>query len=186
MADLFRPPSPLALCQHGELLVCESEWCRQLRRHPHAIGPPSNPASALAYKASWQRQNRRPWRVLHLPRFRLEPWARKAFGRILPFLPRAISSQFGRVPGCYPIRWHPRLLHRLRAALPVSPMDFQFFNTPPTLSTFTGTLLLRTPELQPGQVQQYNANIERQLPGNVVLTVGYAGSHGNHILAIRQ
>jgi hypothetical protein len=29
---------------------------------------------------------------------------------------------------------------------------------------------------------QYNANVERQLPGNIVLTVGYAGSHGNHIL----
>ncbi len=29
---------------------------------------------------------------------------------------------------------------------------------------------------------QYNANIERQLPGNVVLTVGYAGSRGDHIL----
>jgi hypothetical protein len=29
---------------------------------------------------------------------------------------------------------------------------------------------------------QYNANVERQLPGNVVLTVGYAGSRGDHIL----
>jgi hypothetical protein len=31
-------------------------------------------------------------------------------------------------------------------------------------------------------VLQYNANIERQLPGNIVLTAGYAGSRGNHIL----
>ena len=31
-------------------------------------------------------------------------------------------------------------------------------------------------------VQQYNLNIEHQLPGNVVLTVGYAGSTSTHIL----
>ena len=31
-------------------------------------------------------------------------------------------------------------------------------------------------------MQQFNLNIERQLPGNVVLTVGYAGSRSAHIL----
>jgi hypothetical protein len=31
-------------------------------------------------------------------------------------------------------------------------------------------------------VQQFNLNVERQLPGNVVLTVGYAGSRSAHIL----
>jgi hypothetical protein len=31
-------------------------------------------------------------------------------------------------------------------------------------------------------VQQFNVNVERQLPGNVVLTVGYAGSRGRHLL----
>jgi hypothetical protein len=31
-------------------------------------------------------------------------------------------------------------------------------------------------------VQQYNLNIERQIPGDVVLTVGYAGSRSTHIL----
>ncbi len=31
-------------------------------------------------------------------------------------------------------------------------------------------------------VQQFNANVERQVPGNVVVTVGYAGSRGRHIL----
>jgi hypothetical protein len=31
-------------------------------------------------------------------------------------------------------------------------------------------------------VQQFNVNVERQVPGNVVLTVGYAGARGNHIL----
>ena len=31
-------------------------------------------------------------------------------------------------------------------------------------------------------VQQYNLNVERQMPGDVVLTAGYAGSHSTHIL----
>jgi Carboxypeptidase regulatory-like domain len=59
---------------------------------------------------------------------------------------------------------------------------FQMFNTPPTLSTFTGTLFYQPRDFRPGQVAQWNVNVERQLPGNIVLTVGYAGSHGNHIL----
>jgi hypothetical protein len=56
------------------------------------------------------------------------------------------------------------------------------FTAPPTLSTFTGTLYYQPQDFRPGQVAQWNANVERQLPGNIVLTVGYAGSHGNHIL----
>jgi hypothetical protein len=31
-------------------------------------------------------------------------------------------------------------------------------------------------------VQQFNVNVERQLIGNLVLTAGYAGSRGSHIL----
>jgi hypothetical protein len=59
---------------------------------------------------------------------------------------------------------------------------FPIYNTPPNLSTFTGTLFYQPRNFKPGMVVQYNANIERQIPGNIVLTVGYAGSHGNHIL----
>jgi Carboxypeptidase regulatory-like domain len=59
---------------------------------------------------------------------------------------------------------------------------FPIFNTPPTLSTFSGTLFYEPRDLRPGQVLQYNANVERQLPGNIVLTVGYAGAQGSHIL----
>jgi hypothetical protein len=33
-----------------------------------------------------------------------------------------------------------------------------------------------------GRVQQMNLNLERQLPGNIVLTAGYAGSRSSHIL----
>jgi Carboxypeptidase regulatory-like domain len=57
-----------------------------------------------------------------------------------------------------------------------------FGKTPPTLSTFTGTLFYQPQNFRHGQVAQYNANVEHQLPGNIVLTVGYAGSKGSHIL----
>jgi hypothetical protein len=50
------------------------------------------------------------------------------------------------------------------------------------VSTFTGTYFYQPRDFRSGQVVQYNANVERQLPGNIVLTVGYAGSRGNHIL----
>jgi hypothetical protein len=59
---------------------------------------------------------------------------------------------------------------------------FPIFAGPPTLSTFTGTLFTQPTDFHLGMVQQFNANVERQLPGNVVLTVGYAGSRGRHIL----
>ena len=59
---------------------------------------------------------------------------------------------------------------------------FPIFNTPPSLATFTGTLFFQPTTFKLGMVQQYNVNIERQIPGNIVLTAGYAGSKGRHIL----
>jgi hypothetical protein len=59
---------------------------------------------------------------------------------------------------------------------------FPIFNTPPDVSTFTGTYFFQPRDFRQGQVVQYNVNIERQLPGNIVLTAGYAGSRGDHIL----
>jgi Carboxypeptidase regulatory-like domain len=59
---------------------------------------------------------------------------------------------------------------------------FQIFNGPPDLSTFTGTLFFQPTNFKLGSVQQFNVNVERQLPGNVVLTAGYAGARGHHIL----
>jgi hypothetical protein len=61
-------------------------------------------------------------------------------------------------------------------------LSFQTFNSPPDLSTFTGTLFFQPRNFKLGKVQQFNVNLERQIPGNVVLTVGYAGARGNHIL----
>jgi len=59
---------------------------------------------------------------------------------------------------------------------------FPIFNAPPSLATFTGTFFYQPTNFKLGKVQQYNVNVERQLPGNIVLTAGYAGSRGNHIL----
>src|SRR5205807_10135316 len=49
-------------------------------------------------------------------------------------------------------------------------------------SQFPGTVQSQNLNFKQGKVQQFNLNVERQIPGNVVLTVGYAGSRGNHIL----
>jgi hypothetical protein len=54
--------------------------------------------------------------------------------------------------------------------------------TPPTAANFQGTFYYEPTNLKHGMVQQYNVNVERQLPGNVVLTAGFAGAQGTHIL----
>jgi hypothetical protein len=54
--------------------------------------------------------------------------------------------------------------------------------TPPSPQSFPGTLQSQNVNFKQGRVQQFNLNIERQLPGNIVLTAGYAGSRSSHIL----
>ena len=61
---------------------------------------------------------------------------------------------------------------------------FTALPTPQNVSTFTGTYAYEPTNLQPGRVHQYNANVERQLPGNLLLTAGYAGAVGGHILVL--
>ena len=56
--------------------------------------------------------------------------------------------------------------------------------TPQTVATYPGTFVYQPTNFQPGRVHQYNVNVERQLPGSIVLTAGYAGSTGGHILVI--
>ena len=56
--------------------------------------------------------------------------------------------------------------------------------TPPTAASFQGTFAYEPTNAKHGMVQQYNVNIEHQLPGNIVLTAGYAGSQGTHILIV--
>jgi hypothetical protein len=59
---------------------------------------------------------------------------------------------------------------------------FQAIPSPPTAATFTGSFYTQPTDFKLGRVQQFNVNIERQLFGNLVLTAGYAGSRGTHIL----
>jgi Carboxypeptidase regulatory-like domain len=54
--------------------------------------------------------------------------------------------------------------------------------TQPNFIDFTGTIQSQNTNFKLGMVQQFNVNVERQLPGDIVLTVGYAGSRGSHIL----
>ena len=54
--------------------------------------------------------------------------------------------------------------------------------SPPDPATFAGTIQSQNLDFKQGRVQQFNLNIEHQLPGNVVLTAGYAGSRSHHIL----
>jgi Carboxypeptidase regulatory-like domain len=49
-------------------------------------------------------------------------------------------------------------------------------------TTFAGNIFSQNLDFKQGMVQQYNLNVEHQLPGDLVLTVGYAGSKSTHIL----
>ncbi len=61
---------------------------------------------------------------------------------------------------------------------------FPLLPTPQTVATYPGTFVYQPRNFQPGRVHQYNVNVERQLPGSIVLTAGYAGSTGGHLLVI--
>ncbi len=60
--------------------------------------------------------------------------------------------------------------------------NLQPITSPPDPASFTGTIQSQNLNFKQGMVQQFNLNVERQLPGEVVLTVGYAGSRSTHIL----
>jgi Carboxypeptidase regulatory-like domain len=59
---------------------------------------------------------------------------------------------------------------------------FPIITTPPDVSTFAGNFITENQNIKQGEMQQFNVNIERQLPASIVLTVGYAGSRATHIL----
>jgi hypothetical protein len=56
------------------------------------------------------------------------------------------------------------------------------YNAPVNPSAYTGTIQSMNRNFVQGMIQQYNLNVEYQMPGDVVLTTGYAGSHSTHIL----
>jgi len=88
-----------------------------------------------------------------------------AFGGACTFATAACHTVFGRTP----------------TAINLS-TGFPVFAAPPTAASFTGTILAQNTDFEPGRVQQFNLSVEHQLPGDVVLTVGYVGSRSSHIL----
>ena len=56
------------------------------------------------------------------------------------------------------------------------------YTSPVNPQSYTGTIQSQNRDFKQGIIQQFNLNVERQLPGNVVLTVGYGGSRSAHIL----
>ncbi len=89
-----------------------------------------------------------------------------AFGGGCPFATAACATTYGQTP--YP-------------AISLS-QGFPIFSVPPTPASFSGTIQSQNLNFKQGRVQQFNVNVEHQLPGQVVLTAGYAGSRASHIL----
>jgi|HubBroStandDraft_1064217.scaffolds.fasta_scaffold00198_3 hypothetical protein len=56
------------------------------------------------------------------------------------------------------------------------------YSSPVNPTAYTGSIQAMNLNFKQGAVQQFNLNVERQIPGNVVLTMGYAGSRSHHIL----
>jgi hypothetical protein len=88
-----------------------------------------------------------------------------AFGGACTFATAACATQYGLTP----------------SAISVS-QGFPIFTSAPNPLDFTGTLLAQNTNWKPGRVQQFNVDVERQLPGQILLTVGYAGSRAANIL----
>ena len=59
---------------------------------------------------------------------------------------------------------------------------FVTYATPPTPQNFEGTIWSQDLNFRQGRIQQFNANIEQEFPGQIVVTAGYAGSRSSHIL----
>jgi hypothetical protein len=88
-----------------------------------------------------------------------------AFGGACTFATAACATTYGQTP----------------SAINAS-SGFPIFNAPPVPANFTGTIQAQDLNFKQGRVQQYNINVERQLPGQILLTAGYAGSRSSHIL----
>jgi hypothetical protein len=56
------------------------------------------------------------------------------------------------------------------------------YNAPVNPAAYTGTIQAQNLNFKQGAIQQFTLNVEHQMLGNVVLTVGYAGTRSHHIL----
>jgi hypothetical protein len=88
-----------------------------------------------------------------------------AFGGNCTFATAACATRYGLAP----------------AAISLS-SGFPTFTAPPNPADFTGTILAQDTNFKQGRIQQFNVNMEQELPGRIVFTAGYAGSRSSHIL----
>jgi hypothetical protein len=56
------------------------------------------------------------------------------------------------------------------------------YNSPVNPLLYTGSIQSMNRKFKLGSIQQFNLNVEQQLPGNAVFTFGYAGTRSHHIL----
>jgi hypothetical protein len=96
-----------------------------------------------------------------------------------PFLGE--SDAFASAGCAYATSYCATVLGQTPSAISLS-SGFQAIPAPPTAETFTGSFYTQPTNFKLGRVQQFNVNVERQMFGDVVLTAGYAGSLGSHIL----
>ena len=96
------------------------------------------------------------------------------FGGACTFVYAACATTYGLTPTAQPIS---------STALSGSMLSgFQSFTSAPNPNDFTGTILAQNNNFKLGTIQQFNIDVERQIPGQIVLTVGYAGSRNDHLL----
>ncbi|MGB8116074.1 MAG: carboxypeptidase-like regulatory domain-containing protein, partial [Candidatus Sulfotelmatobacter sp.] len=60
------------------------------------------------------------------------------------------------------------------------------YDAPVNPASYTGSIQSEPLNFKQGMIQQFNLNVERQMPGNVVLTVGYGGTRSSRILRSQQ
>ena len=116
---------------------------------------------AIFHDSSWNQGGQGLWQN---PPYYAESDA-FAFGGACTFATSACATKYNLTP----------------SALSVS-NGFPIFTAPPDPNSFTGTIISQNLNFKQGRVQQFNVNVEHQLPGEIVLTVGYAGSRSSHIL----
>ena len=52
---------------------------------------------------------------------------------------------------------------------------------PENAGNLSGNIFSEPTNFRPGMIQQYNLNVQRQLPAGMVVTIGYAGSRASHL-----
>jgi hypothetical protein len=67
--------------------------------------------------------------------------------------------------------------------LPLSTLDQGLSGLNPKDPYKGANIRLWDPNVRPSEVQQWNFTVENQLPANNVLSIGYVGQHGTHLIA---